>query len=134
MTVHWQGWGVWVGLLFVFWFLAVIAFVIGSSLYIPDSREAEMAVQTGAAVVFALYAASVQAVVEIRRRSPKTVAGKGGAAVPALARDEFVFVPLAYWPAILAAIAMGLAVATWRGYFVFGAEWPDKIFSVTRWL
>lgn len=120
MIIEWRGWGIWVGILFVFWFFAAIAYAVVVMPYIPDPHKAVMDIQWGAAGIFLLYALSVRAVVEARRRNIKLVPHPSGASVQSLLRsDEFIWIKLVHWPAVLLAVALFFAIATSLGYEIF---------------
>lgn len=119
--ITWRGWGVSVGLLFVFWFFAAGISVAASGLYISDKHKAAMAIQWGMAAFVGLYALSVLIVVAIRRKNPARVALDGAPPRPILFTDHFMHVPLVHWPAIILAGAAFVAGVTALGYSLFGS-------------
>ncbi len=78
---------------FVFWIFVAIAAAVVASPYEPDPRKAMLAAQWLFASMFALYALSVFAVVQYRRRHPPV---DGSRADPHA--DEFMFIRLDLWP------------------------------------
>jgi hypothetical protein len=114
MDLHWRGWGISVALLFVIWIFVVIALVVFAEPYEPDPHKAKLAVQWLFAAMFGLYALSVLAVVQYRRRHPSAA---GTLDDPHT--DEFMFIRLDLWPYILLSVAAVLAGASWLDYPLF---------------
>lgn len=112
-VISWKGWGLAVMLLTILWlFIVVGAFVvIGSvypdSFYTPDKAEADAMAWRMIATCFALSAASVLLV----SRHRNLLRQKAPDAVPP---DEFMHLPLRFWPYILAVVALGMLV---RSFF-----------------
>ncbi len=105
--LFWRGWGISVALFFLLWIAAGVGLLIGSGSYEPDQTKVAMGIQWGLAVVLALTAASVFATAAWRRRR-----------VPS-GHDDFMFLPLEFWPYILVVIALGVTGATGAGYRLF---------------
>ena len=119
MIFFWKGWGISVFVLFVFWVWVGIGLLVGFSPYEPDKHKAMMDVEWAFAGLFALHALSVWAVVQYRgRRVARAMEPSVVMAEPILL-DEFMFVPLVYWPYILFAVVVLFAGAATFGYALF---------------
>lgn len=121
MVLFWRGWGISVLYLFVFWFVAALAFVVVAMPHQPDALQAAMDAQWLFAAMFALHAASVFALSRYRRSHPGHVIDPQiQAAVAVPHTDEFMFLRFDVWPYILLAIAAVIACATLLRYPLFG--------------
>jgi hypothetical protein len=110
--ISWQGRGFAVPLITSAWFFITVGSMIAAvslhpdSPYIPDETEALAAAWRLVAGTLALSAASV---LLFSHRCQKR-----HQSVPGLPPDEFMYLPLRFWPTILAACALG----TWGWSYV----------------
>jgi len=115
--IFWKGWGLSVMLVTVLWFFAVFGTLVAidgiypDSLYTPDKAKAVAYAWRLVALTFSLSAASILLVSRHRIRKIARAAGTMTREAPAVSQpDEFMFIPLKYWPYILAACSLGALV------------------------
>lgn len=111
--ISWQGRGLVVPLVTIAWFcITTVSFIVivsmhSDSPYIPDEAEALAAAWRLVAGTLGLSAASVL-LVSLRCQKRQQL-------IPGLPPDEFMYLPLKFWPAILAACSL----AAW-GWTIVG--------------
>ncbi len=97
--LFWRGWGILVFFIPFLWIFILIGVLIGSGAYEPDPVKAAAGTDRLFAFAFALASASVFLIVRYRAR-------KG------LNYDDFMFIPMKYWPWLLGLAALALVVAS----------------------
>jgi hypothetical protein len=91
--LFWRGWGILVFFRPFVWIFILLGVLLGSGSQ-PDPAKAAAAVDRMFALAFALSAATVLFIARYRERTaPK--------------RDDFMFIPMKYWPWLLGVAALG---------------------------
>lgn len=104
--ISWKGWGLAVPLLTIFWIILSVASMLifddlyPGSLYTPDKAVAAASAWRLMASAFGVSTISVLLVQRHRRQQRE----KPGSNV---STDEFMYLPLRFWPSILAACTIG---------------------------
>lgn len=97
--LFWRGWGIAVFLIPFLWIFILIGVMAGAGYYEPDSVKAAAAVDRLFALAFALSGVSVFLIVRYRARKGRNY-------------DDFMFIPMKYWPWLLGLVTLGFVVAS----------------------